>query len=206
MTGPTLIVALTGGIGSGKSTVADLFAKYSVPIIDSDVIARELTELGKPAFLDIVDHFQEKILQSDGTLDRKKLRQVIFAHPEERRWLEALLHPLIRTEIERQLAKLPSPYCIIVIPLLFEVKPYSFITRILVVDSPEHEQVKRVLERDNSSKEQAEAILKSQFNREQRIALAHDVINNDGTLADLVPQVEKLHQFYLNMCAEKQQR
>ena len=203
MTEPKLVIALTGGMGAGKTTVANLFAQHGVPIIDADVIAREMTELGKPAFLDIVDHFQEKILLSNGTLDRKKLSQVIFVHPEERRWLEALLHPLIRSEIERQLMKMSAPYCIIVIPLLFEVKPYSFINRVLVVDTPEHEQVKRVVERDNVTPTHVEAILKSQANREQRATLANDLVINDGILADLQPQVEDLHQMYLKLSAEK---
>ena|SRR5579862_8297593 len=199
MTMPNLVVALTGGVGSGKTTVADLFAKHGIPIIDADVIARQMTEIGSPAFLDIVDHFQQKILLSDGTLDRKKLRQVIFMHPEERRWLEALLHPLIRTEIEKQLAKTAAPYCIVVIPLLFEVKPYSFLNRILVVDTTEAEQIKRVMARDETSSVQAESILKTQISREQRIAMAHDVIHNNGSVEELEPKVEELHRAYLKL-------
>jgi dephospho-CoA kinase len=199
MTAPLFVVALTGGIGAGKTTVANLFSKHGVPIIDADVIARELTELGQPAFMDIVDHFEEKILRSDGTLDRAKLRDVIFAHSEARKWLEALLHPLIRTEIERQMARITAPYCIVVIPLLFEVQPYAFIKRFLVVDASEETQIKRVTDRDKTSMTKAQAILKTQIDRAERKALAHDVIHNDGTLADLEPQVEKLHQMYLEM-------
>jgi dephospho-CoA kinase len=193
------VVALTGGIGSGKTSVANLFAKHGIPIIDADEIARELTELGQPAFLDIVDHFEEKILCFDGTLDRAKLREVIFKHPEERQWLEALLHPLISKEIEKRLASTHAPYSMIVIPLLVEVTPYSFINRVVVVDTPEHEQIKRVMERDNISEKQVEAILRTQAERDERLSIAHDVILNDGVLADLMPQVQKLHELYLTL-------
>lgn len=200
-----LVIGLTGGIGSGKTTVAQLFAERNVSIIDADSIARIVTQPDKPAFLDIIDHFEEPLLLENGTLDRAKLRTIIFNHPEERRWLENLLHPLIRNEIQQQLKILSSPYCIIVIPLLFEtgMESYSFIQRILVVDTPEHLQIERTAKRDKSDKAHIEAILKSQASRDHRLTKAHDIIVNTGTLNELIPQVQQLHEMYLNICKNK---
>lgn len=194
-----LVVGLTGGIGSGKSSVAALFAERGVPVIDADVIARDLTQPGKPAFAAIVKHFGEQIVLPDGSLDRAGLRQIIFSDVNNRLWLEHLLHPQIRDEMSRQIKTIHAPYCIAVIPLLLEVEFYSFINRILVVDTPEHIQLERVTQRDNSPVIQIEAILKAQAKRQDRLARAHDVIVNDGELTDLVPQVEKLHEKYLYM-------
>lgn len=197
------VVGLTGGIGSGKSTVAQLFAERGVPIIDADVISREITQPDSPAFLDIIDHFNQELLLEDGTLDRTKLRNIIFEDPNERRWLEELLHPLIRSEMNKRIKKITAPYCIAVIPLLLEVEFYSFINRILVVDAPENLQVDRVTARDKSQKAHVEAILKAQANRLDRLARAQDLIINDGNLEDLIPQVEKLHEKYLEMSKTK---
>lgn len=191
-----LIVGLTGGIGSGKSAVTHLFAKHGAPIIDADTIAHDLTQFGKPAYLDIIDHFKEAILLSDGSLDRAKLREVIFNHPEERRWLEEQLHPLIRQEIEKKLAHLKAHYCIVVIPLLFDLNEYTFLDRVLVVDAPIEEQIKRVNKRDGMPPEQIEAILKLQLSREERVLLADDVVMNDKSIEHLAPQVERLHRIY----------
>lgn len=198
-----LVIGLTGGIGSGKSTVAKLFADHGVPIIDADVITRELTRPDQPAFLDIIDHFDEKILLENGTLDRAMLRKIIFIHPEERRWLEALLHPQVEKIIQQKIQKINAPYCIAVIPLLLEVEPYLFIDRILVVDSPEHMQIERVVSRDDTTKTHVEAIIKTQTIRDERIKKADDIIINDGVLADLIPQVEKLHQLYQSLAKTK---
>jgi len=194
-----LVIGLTGGIGSGKSTVADLFAKHGVPIIDADIIARDVTLPKQPAFEKISAHFGNDILQADGTLNRRKLRTLIFQHEDERRWLENLLHPLIMTKIKQQIDALTAPYCIAVIPLLFEIDPVEFIDRTLLIDTDEPLQVDRVIARDHTEKQQIEAILKSQASRPDRLAKAHDVITNNGTLADLNPEVEKLHQMYLNL-------
>jgi dephospho-CoA kinase len=201
MTPPLFVVALTGGIGSGKTTVANLFAMQGVPLIDADVIAREITEPDQIAFAEIITHFKETTLLADGKLNRAKLREIIFTKPHERTWLENLLHPLIRDEIKRRLLKITSPYCLLIIPLLFEVQPYAFINRILVVDSSTHEQIKRVSERDKTPVEQIEAILNAQINRAERLARAHDVIHNDGKLEDIKPQVQTLHQMYLELAA-----
>jgi dephospho-CoA kinase len=194
-----LVVGLTGGIGSGKSTVAQLFSEHGIPIIDADVAARTVTTPDKPAFASIVKHFGEDIVQKDNTLNRAKLRQHIFNDPKQRHWLEKLLHPLIREEMQQQIDQLKAPYCIAVIPLLLEVEFYSFINRILVVDASETQQIQRVMLRDQTSKKNVEAILNSQAHRNDRRAKAHDVIHNDGKIADLIPQVDKLHALYTKM-------
>lgn len=194
-----LVVGLTGGIGAGKTLVASLFAKHGIPIIDADVIARELTQPKQPALLAIVQHFKEQLLLTDGTLDRAKLRKIIFNDPKQRHWLESLLHPLIRDEMVQQIKQVKMSYCIAIIPLLFEVEFYSFINRILVVDATENLQIERVLKRDNISKTELDAILKTQANRLDRVARAQDLITNNGSLEALNEQVEKLHEKYLAM-------
>jgi len=194
-----LVVGLTGGIGSGKSLVASLFAEHHVPIIDTDVISRTLTQPKMPAFLSIVKHFGKGILQADGTLDRTQLSRIIFSDTEQRLWLEHLLHPLIQDEMEKQINALSAPYCIAIIPLLFEVEFYSIINRILVVDTPELLQIERVMSRDRVPRSHVEAILKSQAKRQDRVARAQDVILNDGQVSELIPQVEKLHEMYLGL-------
>lgn len=194
-----LVVGLTGGIGSGKTTVAELFANRGVPIIDADLIAREVTQQGTPAFSSIFKHFGQEILLENGALDRAKLRKMIFNDENQRHWLENLLHPLIFDKIKAQIQTISAPYCIAVIPLLLEVQPNSLIQRILVIDTPEHIQIERVALRDKTEKSHVEAILKTQANRAHRLSQAHDVIINDGVLADLIPQVEKLHKMYLEM-------
>jgi dephospho-CoA kinase len=194
-----LVIGLTGGIGSGKSTVANLFAERGIPIIDADIVAREVSRPDTPAFASIVKHFGKEMVLPDGSLDRAALRNIIFNDTKQRLWLENLLHPLILAEMEKQIAKLSSPYCIAVIPLLLEVEFFSFINRILVVDTPESEQIKRVMLRDKSSKAEVEAILHSQARRETRRAKAQDIIQNEGTLEELAAQVEKLDGKYREM-------
>lgn len=194
-----LVIGLTGGIGAGKSVVANLFADYGVPIIDADVIAREVTHANHPSLNAIRHYFGDDVFLDDQTLDRKKLREVIFSDPIKKDWLEKLLHPIIQEEIRQQINKQQAPYCIVVIPLLIEVKPYDFISRILVVDATEHEQIKRVKERDKIGESQIQSILNAQTSRQARLSQAHDIIINDGNLSDLKPQVEILHQRYLQM-------
>jgi dephospho-CoA kinase len=194
-----LVIGLTGGIGSGKSTVAQLFVNHGIPIIDADIIARDVTQPGNLAYLDIIKHFGNDILLSDGKLDRPKLREIIFSDSKQRLWLESCLHPLISKEMKRQIKTFSTPYCIAVIPLLLEVEFYSLINRILVVDAPEHLQIERIAARDNASKPQIEAIIKTQAKRADRIARAHDVITNEGTLTNLSQKIEKLHQKYSEM-------
>lgn len=199
------VVGLTGGIGSGKSTVASLFAEHGVPIIDADVIAKEITTPDKPAFSAIVKHMGQVIVRADGSLDRAKLRQLIFSDPTQRLWLERLLHPLILEEMRQQIANKQAPYCIAVIPLLLEVEFFSLINRILVVDASESTQIKRVMLRDKLSQQDIDAILQTQANRDTRLAKAQDIITNNGSLETLTPQVDRLHLQYVEM-SEKNMR
>lgn len=199
---PMLIIGLTGGIGSGKTAVSDLFAKLGVPVIDADVIARQVTEPSTPAFACIQEHFGADILQN-GVLNRKKLRDIIFADTKERAWLESLLHPLIKNAIKQQLSHLDAPYCIVSIPLLLEVTPYSFIDRILVVDVDETSQIQRVMQRDNMTDEAVRAIMATQIARAKRLARADDVLNNDLELHHLEQQVQELHRRYLELSQNK---
>lgn len=194
-----LVVGLTGGIGSGKSTVAKLFAELNVPIIDADAVSRDITNPGDDAFLRIVKHFGADVLLPDDTLDRAKLRNIIFADPKQRHWLENLLHPLIREAMKEQIKKISAPYCLAIIPLLLETEFYSFINRILVVDAPEHLQIQRITVRDKTPITHVETILKAQASRNDRLARAHDVITNDGAPDDLIEQVRQLHEKYLRL-------
>jgi dephospho-CoA kinase len=193
------VVGLTGGIGSGKSTVAQLFAEKNIVIIDTDQLSRYLTLPGMPAFFEIEKLFGADILNPNGTLDRTKLREIIFADDVKRRQLEQLLHPLIRAEMKLQAEAADSPYCIVVIPLLFETEPNPLIQRILVVDTTEELQLARTTLRDKNSENQITAIIKTQVSREKRLSLTHDIIHNDGILEDLAPQVNRLHKLYLSL-------
>ena len=190
-------MGLTGGIGSGKSTVSKLFAHHGITIIDTDFLARELTRPNTPAFEKIVEKFGQDILKKNGHLDRKALRKIVFTTPEKRAWLEKLLHPLIREETNLQIAASTSPYCIVMVPLLFETTPNPAINRILVVDAPEELQIKRTAARDLQSHPEIEAIMRTQASREKRMAGADDIIFNDKGPENLIPQVDALHEQYL---------
>lgn len=194
-----LVIGLTGGIASGKSTVAKLFAEKGIAIIDTDIIARDITKPGQEALKAIVTEFGHEILLPDQTLDRKKLRKIVFANPQKRRWLEQLLHPLIRKNMEEQIHQATSPYCIAVIPLLVETLPTPILNRVLVVDASAHQQLTRVLERDNITLEDAESIIGSQVSRDERLAIADDYIINDDGMRNLREQVDKLHTLYLSL-------
>jgi len=194
-----LIVALTGGIGSGKSTVAEAFARHGIPIIDTDVIARELVAPGQPALAQIAAQFGDGVLTADGRLDRGALRDIVFADPARRRVLEQILHPRIRDEVRRRLDGLPGPYCLVVIPLLAETGDYPFVDRVLLVEADEETRIRRTMARDQLSREQVEQILTSQSSREQRRALADDIIDNSTDLARLEQQVDVLHDQYLTL-------
>ncbi|WP_426140107.1 dephospho-CoA kinase [Pseudomonas sp. DWP3-1-2] len=191
------ILGLTGGIGSGKSAAAQCFIDLGIHVVDADHAARWVVEPGRPALARIVEHFGPTVLQADGTLNRSALRGLIFEHPDERRWLEALLHPLIAQEIQRDLASATSPYAILVSPLLIESGQYKLTQRVLVIDAPQQLQVERTMLRDSSSQEQVQAILKVQASREERLNHADDVLVNDRDHAWLRSEVQRLHHFYL---------
>ncbi len=193
------ILGLTGGIGSGKSAAAEHFAALGVHVVDADHAARWVVEPGRPALSQIAEHFGEQVLQADGQLNRGALRALIFSDPEQRRWLEALLHPLIREAIADNLAQAQSPYAILVSPLLIESGQYITTQRVLVIDVPQALQIQRTLKRDNTSEEQVHAILKVQASREERLRHADDVLTNDRDLEALKTEVERLHDFYLTL-------
>lgn len=192
-----LKIGLTGGIGSGKTVVAKMFSELGVPIIDADEIAHEIVQLGKSAYQAIVQHFGAAILDQTGQLQRSLLRKIIFEQPEERLWLESLLHPLIIAEIENKISKMKNNYCIVVIPLLVEnINELALIDRILVVDVHESMQLRRVMQRDNMDLESAKRILNSQASRAERLACADDVLINETDLIDLKEKVFDLHKYY----------
>lgn len=197
-----LIIGLTGGIASGKTTVADLFAARGVPLVDADVSAREVVAPGSSGLAAVVEAFGSEILTTTGELDRRALRARVFGQPEERRRLESILHPLIRQHLQDSLQALSAPYALLVAPLLLEGDLSKAVQRVLVVDVPEEVQIARVMSRDGSSREEAEAILRAQMSRQERLARADDVIVNDGDLDALEPQVERLHRQYLRLAAD----
>lgn len=190
-------VALTGGIGSGKSTVSEAFARLGVPLVDADVIARQMVARGQPTLAQIAAHFGPQVLRADGSLDRAALRHIVFAQPQEKAWLNALLHPLIHAETQRQLSQITAPYALWVVPLLVENRLTERADRILVVDVPVKLQLARTRARDGISAEQAQYILAAQATRAQRLACADDIIDNSGPADALVPQVAALHRRYL---------
>ena len=201
MTAPSTpwILGLTGGIGSGKSAAAEHFCALGVHVVDADHAARWVVEPGRPALAKIAEHFGNDVLQADGQLNRGALRNLIFTDPEQRRWLEALLHPLIREEIASNLAQAQSPYAILVSPLLIESGQYTTTQRVLVIDAPQALQIQRTLARDNTSEQQVHAFLKAQASREERLRHADDVLVNDNDLKALQTEVERLHHFYLTL-------
>jgi dephospho-CoA kinase len=196
MRGP-LRIGLTGGIASGKSTVANLFAALGVTIVDTDLLSREVVAPGSPLLRQITDHFSMAVQSGDGGLDRQELRKRIFADPEERKWLEALLHPAIRKLTDERSAAATGPYVIVAIPLLVETGGASRFDRVLVVDCDPELQLARLMARDASTREEAQRMLAAQASRSDRLAVASDVIHNDGDLAQLRDQVEKLHRQYV---------
>jgi dephospho-CoA kinase len=199
-----LIVAITGGIASGKSEVARRFEALGVPLTDADRVARELVEPGMPAFDEIVQRFGIGILREDGRLDRAALRQLVFVDDDARRALEAILHPRIRAELHRACNAAAAHYAIAAIPLLAESggrTVYPWLDRILVVDLPRELQRERLLHRDGITPELADRMLAAQVNRAQRLLIADDVIDNSGALPDLDMQVEALHRQYLRLAA-----
>ncbi len=198
-----LIIGLTGGIGSGKSTVGALFGALGVPVLDTDQVARELVEPGSSALHGIAEEFGPDLLDATGALDRAALRRIVFADPVRRRALEALLHPLIRARVEEWIGGLTARYCVLLVPLLLESGWTDLVDRIVVVDLPEAAQIRRTMDRDGLTASDVEAIMRAQVSREQRLARAHDVITNDLDMCHLRDQVEKLHRIYLDLGAQR---
>ena len=194
-----LIIGLTGGIGSGKSEASKRFAERGVLVVDADVVAREVVEPGKPALMQIAAHFGTDILDATGSLQRGKLREIIFSNSTEKQWLESLLHPIINAEIRRQLAGATSPYSILASPLLLETRQFELVDRILVIDASEQQQLERASKRDKNNEGQIKAIMETQLSRQERCARATDIIQNHGSIDEIDEQVEKLHQLYLEL-------
>ena len=197
--GRRLRIGLTGGIASGKSTVARLFTDLRVPVIDADVAARTVVAPGTRGLARVIERFGPGILAKNGELDRRALRDLIFSDAGSRRDLEIILHPLIRADMERSADRAVGPYIVMAIPLLIEGGPSDRVDRILVVDVDEAVQLRRVMERDGCTAEQARAILASQAGRSARLAAADDVLQNTGTVTDLRQAVDRLHEHYLRL-------
>lgn len=195
-----LRIGLTGGIGSGKTAVSDRFADLGAPVIDTDVLAREVVAPGEPALEQLTDAFGNEILREDGTLDRDGLRSKVFDDPEARRRVEAILHPAIRQRLRgrlRELEKQDEPYCIIVVPLLVETGFQELVDRVLVVEAPRERRIEWVMARNGMAREEVERIMDAQASSEERQSVAHDIIDNDGGLEDLLEKVDRLHAKYL---------
>jgi len=197
--GRRLRIGLTGGIASGKSTVAQRFVELAVPVIDADAVARAVVAPGKPGLAAVSERFGSRVLAENGELDRRALRDLVFKDPESRRNLESILHPLIRAEMEHSADLAVGPYIVMAIPLLVEGDSHERVDRVLVVDVDEAVQLQRVMTRDGCTLEQARAILASQASRSARLALADDVLPNAGTVTDLRQAVDQLHERYLRL-------
>ena len=192
-------VALTGGVASGKSTVERLFASRGIEIIDADHVAREVVAAGTAGLADIVEVFGTDVLSADGSLDRRAMRERVFADERARRQLEAIIHPRVREVLRQRASEVHSAYGMLVIPLMVESGDYAWVNRVLVVDVPREVQRERLLKRDGISRELAEAMLNAQASREQRLAVADDVIDNSADLESLDAAVERLHRRYLQL-------
>ena len=199
----TFVVGLTGGIGSGKSAVAELFARRGITVVDTDAIAHSLTASGGAAIEAIRESFGSGYITPDGALDRARMRALVFRDPPSKRRLERILHPRIRAEGTARLAAAESPYAILVVPLLVEAgTDRNRYQRVLVVDCSEQVQVERVTRRNDLAEDEVRRIVASQADRQQRLDAADDVVDNSGALADLEPQVERLHLRYLALARQ----
>ena len=193
----TMVIGLTGGIGSGKTTVANVFAEYGIDLIDADIIARDVVAIGSVGLARITEKFGNRILLDDGNLDRSQLRTAIFSDPQLKNWLNQLLHPLIREKMLADIDRATSPYCLLIVPLMIENNLQTLTDRLLVVDVDQQTQIMRTQQRDNVSLEQINNILAAQASRQQRLDAADDIICNNGDNQALLTQVAQLHQHYL---------
>ncbi len=194
-----LIIGLTGGIGSGKSVASDKFKSLGITVVDADVASRTVVEPGKPALKEIEDHFGSGIITAEGKLDRNNLREIIATDPEERKWLESVLHPKIGEQITKEISESTSVYTLFVAPLLLETNSQEMCSRVVVVDVPKDVQIRRTAKRDKVSPNQVEQMVAAQMEREKRLEKADDVLLNSGTIEDLEKQVEELHKKYIQM-------
>ena len=194
-------IALTGGIASGKTTISNEFARFGVPVIDTDIIAHKLVEPGQPALKEIEAEFGSAVIDDTGRLKRSELRSLIFSDSAKREKLESILHPKIRIEVANAVADVASDYCILVIPLLAERGTYPNVDRVLVVDVEIETQISRLMARDNSSRNQAVQALAAQASRKQRLSIADDVLDNSGSLQQMLHEVEALHRLYTQLAA-----
>jgi len=188
------VVGLTGGIGCGKSAVSDRLAEKSVPIIDADVVAREVVAPGEPALAAIGKRFGEEVLLEDGCLNRPKLREIVFSDEKQRVWLEQLLHPIIRDRILQKLEELDTLYAVLASPLLLETDQHMLVNHVVVIDAPETLQIERTAARDNTSEDQVRAIIAAQMSREERLKGADTVFDNSGDQSQLDTNVAALHK------------
>jgi dephospho-CoA kinase len=192
------VIGITGGIGSGKTAATDRFASHGVDVVDADLMSREVVKPGKPALAAIASRFGAgTILLEDGSLDRRQLRHIIFSDPQEKQWLESLLHPLIRDEIVQRLQRCRPPYCLLSSPLLLETDQQTLCNRVLLIDAPEQLQLTRTQARDNTSVDAVKSIMTNQFTRQQRLSAADDIILNNSSLEALYAAVDEQHLKYL---------
>ena len=192
-------IGLTGGIGSGKSTVTKYFSRLGVPIIDADEISHELIKPNSPLYKKIIKYFGNEILSKNKQIVRKKLRGLVFSNKNKRLWLENLIHPCIRKQINNNIKLLKTPYCIVTVPLLFETKFPPKIDRVLVIDCPKNMQIHRVCKRNQCSINHAKAIIDAQINRKERLLHANDIIYNTKSLLELKKMVKRMHEHYLSL-------
>lgn len=197
-----LVIGVTGGIGSGKTAATDRFQTHGITVVDADLASRVIVEPGRPALKSIEEHFGAKVIAADGSLDRRALREIVFADPEHRKWLERLTHPLIAQEIVSQIQGSQSPYTILASPLLLESSQHQMVSRVLVIDVPVELQVARTITRDDTTEEGVKAIIAAQMPRQDRLQRADDVICNDQNLEHLHREVDKLHQTYLQLARQ----
>lgn len=195
-----LKIGLTGGIGSGKTTAANLFIELGIPVIDADKIAHTLVNNGQPALREVEKKFGSTIINEDGSLDRNKLRDIVFSSPDKKKLLESILHPLVYKEMQRRMESLHSPYVILCIPLLLETGMQHLVDRTLVIDCPVETQFERVKQRNRLTDDRIFSIINAQISRTQRISAADDIINNTGSTSKLAEQIKKLHNLYISLC------